>query len=120
MVSIDIAWPEPPPPATAAVDAAIELFSLLLPLQDLSSCSRVVSDLVQSVQSPKLERNTGRKAAVLANASIAIALALRNATTMYSRQSRDSLGSAQVSAMLATFLKVCNTVVSIVLGYVGA
>ncbi|TDL16333.1 clathrin-coated vesicle protein [Rickenella mellea] len=101
----DITWPEPPPPATAVVDAAIELFSVLLPIQSQASCSRIMNELVQSVKSPKLEKNSGRKAAIFVNASIALALTLENAMTNHFRQSRETMGSPLVSSTLAAFLK---------------
>lgn len=96
---------EAPPPGTSVVDAAIELFSQLLPLQDLTSTSKIVSQLIDSVRSPKLEKNTGRKSAVSINASVALVLALRQATTSHFRHSRDTLGNAQVTKNLGPFLK---------------
>ncbi|KAK0203615.1 clathrin-coated vesicle protein [Desarmillaria ectypa] len=96
---------EPPPPATAIVDAAIDLFSRLLPLQDTASTTRAITQLLEAVRSPRLEKNTGRKAAVTVNATIALALALRNATTSHYRQARDTLGSGQVTTLLSPFLK---------------
>ncbi|ESK97884.1 clathrin-coated vesicle protein [Moniliophthora roreri MCA 2997] len=100
--STDYQLVEPPPPATSVVDAAIELFAQLLPLQDLASNSRTITQLLESVRSPKFDKNIGRKVAVSINASIAIVLALRNATTP---QARDTLGSAQITGLLAPFLK---------------
>jgi len=91
---------------TAVTDTAIELFAALLPLQDSQSLSKVISQLVESVRSPRLERNTGRKSAVLVNATIALVLSLRNAATGYARQAKDSFGSGQIPATLADFLKV--------------
>lgn len=88
------------------MDAAIELFSQLLPIQDLTSTSKIVSQLIDSVRSPKLEKNTGRKSAVSINASVALVLALRQATTSHFRHSRDTLGNAQITKNLGPFLKV--------------
>lgn len=99
---------ESPPPATSVVDAAIDLFAQLLPLQDLTSTSRIVSQLVDSVRSVKLEKNTGRKSAVSINAAVALVLALRQATSSHIRHPRDTLGSSQVTSALAPFLKVCS------------
>jgi hypothetical protein len=97
---------ESPPPATAVVDAAIDLFAQLLPLQDLAAASRIVSQLVDSVRSVKLEKNTGRKSAVSINAAVALVLALRQATMSHFRHTRETLGSSQVTSTLAPFLKV--------------
>ncbi|KDR82328.1 hypothetical protein GALMADRAFT_237575 [Galerina marginata CBS 339.88] len=95
---------EPPPPATSVVDTAIELFSKLLPLQDLTSTQKVISQLLESVRSPKLEKNAGRKAAVLVNANVALVLALRIASTSYFRQSKDTFGNTQITSLLSPFL----------------
>ncbi|KZW00275.1 clathrin-coated vesicle protein [Exidia glandulosa HHB12029] len=97
--------PEPAPPATAVVDAAIELFSQLLPLQDPSLCSKTVSQLVDGCRSPKLERNVGRKTAVFVNATTAVMLALRVASAGPQRQARETFGSAHISSALTELLK---------------
>ncbi|TBU59882.1 clathrin-coated vesicle protein [Dichomitus squalens] len=94
--------PEPPPAATAAVDAAVQLFAQLLPLQDVAQTTRVVTQLLGSAGSAKLEKNAGRKAAALVNTTFAVVLALRQATTNSARQ---VLGNAQVSSSLSTYLK---------------
>lgn len=97
---------ESPPPATSVVDSAINLFADLLPLQDLSSIIRTITHLLDSVRSSKLEKNVGRKAAVIINAAIALVLTLRSATTSHYRESRDTFGSSQVTNLLSLFLKV--------------
>ncbi|KAJ7082373.1 clathrin-coated vesicle protein [Mycena belliarum] len=97
---------EPPPSTTAVVDTAIELFAQLLPLQDLTSTVKIVSLLLDSVRSPKLEKNTGRKAAIFINAAVALVLALRQAmATTQSRRAKDTFGSTQVTTLLSPFLK---------------
>ena len=98
-------WNESPPAVTSAVNAAITLFSRLLPVQDTPSVSRSINLLLEATGSSKLERNTGRKAAVFANTAVALVLALRQAS-LRSRQVADGLGSAHVASSLATFLKV--------------
>ncbi|KAJ7500292.1 clathrin-coated vesicle protein [Mycena galericulata] len=97
---------EPPPSTTSVVDTAIELFAQLLPLQDLASTIKIVTLLLESVRSPKLEKNAGRKAAVFINAAIAVVLALRQAmTTTQFRRAKDTFGSSQVTTLLSPFLK---------------
>ncbi|KAF8648973.1 hypothetical protein AX16_006087 [Volvariella volvacea WC 439] len=96
---------EPPPPATYVVDTAIDLFAQLLPLQDQSSTSKIITQLLESVKSPKLERNAGRRAAVQVNAVIAVVLALRHAMATSPKQSRETFGSPQVTGVLSPFLK---------------
>ncbi|KAG6906802.1 hypothetical protein DXG01_012050 [Tephrocybe rancida] len=95
---------EPPPPATSVVDTAIELFAQLLPLQDLTSTTRIITQLLESVRSPKLERNSGRKAAVHINATVGLLLALRHATTSHFRQARETFGNSQITSLLSPFL----------------
>ncbi|KAG6857124.1 hypothetical protein H0H87_009256 [Tephrocybe sp. NHM501043] len=95
---------EPPAPATSVVDTAIELFAQLLPLQDLVSTTRIITQLLESVRSPKLERNSGRKAAVHINATVGLLLALRHATTSHFRQARETFGSSQITSLLSPFL----------------
>lgn len=102
----DDEWPEPPPSATSVVDAAIEMFASLLPLQDSASCKRAITDIVESTRSSKLEKNFGRKAAVLVNSTIAVALALRAASTTHARHCRETIGSSQIASILSSFLKV--------------
>ena len=65
-----------------------------------------MTQLVESVRSPKLDKNAGRKAAVFINATIALVLALRNATVSHFRQARDTFGSTQVTSLLSPFLMV--------------
>lgn len=97
---------EPPPPATSVVDTAIDLFAQLLPLQDLITTTRIITQLLDSVRSQKLEKNSGRKAAVSINGVVALVLALRHATTSHFRQARETFGSSQISSLLSPFLKV--------------
>ncbi|KAF8074912.1 clathrin-coated vesicle protein, partial [Lyophyllum atratum] len=96
---------EPPPPATSVVDTAIELFAQLLPLQDLATTTRIITQLLESVKSSKLEKNSGRKAAVHINATVGLMLALRHATTSHFRQARETFGNPQVSSLLSPFLQ---------------
>ena len=90
---------------TSVVDHAVQLFSLLLPIQDQESAARAVKELVDSTRSPRLDRNAGRRAAVLINANIALCLALRTAVINV-RQGREALGSSKVTSTLSGFLKV--------------
>ncbi|TCD62248.1 hypothetical protein EIP91_007144 [Steccherinum ochraceum] len=95
---------EAPSAMTAAVNAAIALFARLLPVQDYSSVLRTVTKLLESTDSVKVERNSGRKAAILMNTTVALALAFRFAQAQ-GRQGADAFGNPQVSSVLASFLK---------------
>lgn len=68
--------------------------------------TRTITQLVESVKSPKLDKNSGRKAAVLINSTVAIARALRCAMESHSRQAKETLGHSQVTNPLASLLKV--------------
>lgn len=94
------------PPDTAVVDASIRLFSQLFPVQDASTAAKVLGHLVDSVKSPKLERNVGRKAAVTVNAVVALVLGLREATNVHQRRCKETLGASQVTSAISGFLKV--------------
>jgi hypothetical protein len=91
---------------TAVTNCAIELFAALVPLQDARASGKIIAQVVESVRSPKLEKNTGRKAAVFVNATIAFLLALRSAMAFNVRQAKESLGGSQVTSIMADFLKV--------------
>lgn len=88
------------------MDASIELFARLLPTQDLTTVTRTITQLVELVKSLKLDKNSGRKAAVLINSVVAIARALRCAMESHSRQAKETLGHSQVTTPLASLLKV--------------
>ncbi|TFK48336.1 clathrin-coated vesicle protein [Heliocybe sulcata] len=97
---------EPLAATTAVVDAAIELFAHLLPLQDLSSSIKVLNQCIENVKSNKLERNAGRRAAMLINVVIALTLALRRVTGQSGqRLAREVWANTQVSGLLSPFLK---------------
>ena len=95
-----------PPAVSSVCDAAIELFSQLLPAQDLSTTVRTISHLIESSRSPKLDKNAGRRAAVIVNSVVAIVRTLRVAMALYHRQTKDTLGHSQVTSALGAFLKV--------------
>ncbi|KAF8998676.1 armadillo-type protein [Cyathus striatus] len=65
---------KPPPPYTAVVDSAIELFA---------NTVKIITLLLENVHSPKLEKNTGRKAAVFVNAVVALLLAMGSAREVF-------------------------------------
>ena len=99
-------WPEFPPPLTQVVDAALALFARLLPLQDSASAARLIAFMIDSVKSPKYDKNVGRKTAVQVNAAIAVLLALRQAMAAPSKHVREVFGSTTVTTPLSSFLKV--------------
>lgn len=106
-ISTDISSNVPPAATTGAVDAAIELFALLLPVQDLSTLENLVTRVIEAVRSPRLERNAGRKSAACINTCVALGLSLRYAI-QNPKRARDTFGTPQVNQIIASFAKVCD------------
>jgi hypothetical protein len=69
--------PLPPPPATAAVDASLEVFAALLPFQKREVQISAFETLVSHSRSAKLDKNPGRRMAIQVNACAAILGTLR-------------------------------------------
>lgn len=67
----------PPPPATGLVNASIELFALYFSLQEPQNQAALLQNLLNSYRSGRLEKNPGRRMAILANAVTAVLGALR-------------------------------------------
>ncbi|KAK4049254.1 hypothetical protein OIO90_005543 [Microbotryomycetes sp. JL221] len=67
----------PPPPAIGLVNAAIELFAQYFGLQETSNQSALLQIIGNNYRSSRLEKNPGRKMAILANSSAALLGALR-------------------------------------------
>jgi hypothetical protein len=70
--------PSPPPAAAGLVDASIELFALYFTLQDPTSQADLLQQMTNNVRSTRLEKNPGRRMAVLANCITAILGSLRH------------------------------------------
>jgi hypothetical protein len=71
--------PQVPPPAVGLVDAGIELFSLYFSLQESPNQNALLQIMVNNYRSFKLEKNPGRKMAILANSVTAVVGSLRHA-----------------------------------------
>ena len=67
----------PDPPATEVVNSAIALFATALPLQSPSIQEGVLEQLASCLSSGTLQRDPGRKAALNANAAMALLGALK-------------------------------------------
>lgn len=67
----------PDPPATEVVNSAITLFATALPLQSSKVQEGTLEHLATLLSSNSLQRDPGRKAAVTANAGLAILGALK-------------------------------------------
>ncbi|KAF9113074.1 hypothetical protein BGX27_002279 [Mortierella sp. AM989] len=64
--------PKPRPVATGIIDAAIELFAILLPLQSSALQGSLMDDLSKMLKTSTLDKNPGRKMAIQVNAVVAI------------------------------------------------
>lgn len=83
--------PTPAPPATAVVNSAIDLFTILLPLQQPKVQESILEQLVSFLASKSLDRDPGRKAAITVNVAVALLGALKLAAN-------DQISSANLSA----------------------
>ncbi|GAA5933813.1 AP-1 complex accessory protein LAA1 [Sporobolomyces koalae] len=75
--------PHAPSPAVGLVDAAIELFGTYCASQETANQNALLQILVNHIRSPKLDKNPGRKFAILANSITAVVATLRQ--QQYSR-----------------------------------
>lgn len=87
------------------MDAGVTLFATIFPHQTSEIQVQTLAVLTSHIRSSKLERNPGRKQAVLVNTIAAVQRALSNAESA-SRKARDNVGSSQVADMLRTLLQV--------------
>lgn len=65
------------PPTTGVVNAAIELFSVAIPLHAPKVQESTVEQIATFLSSQSLQRNPGRKAAMTVNIAVALLHALR-------------------------------------------
>ncbi|KAK4046606.1 hypothetical protein OIV83_005976 [Microbotryomycetes sp. JL201] len=70
--------PAPPPPAIGLVNAAIELFGQYFCLQETTNQNALLQIIGNNYRSSRLEKNPGRRMAILANSTTAILGALRS------------------------------------------
>ncbi|KAF9189684.1 hypothetical protein BGZ50_000632 [Haplosporangium sp. Z 11] len=64
--------PKPRPVTTGVIDASIELFAILLPLQSSVLQGSMMDDLSKMLKNSTLDKNPGRKMAIQVNAVVAI------------------------------------------------
>ncbi|GAA5906312.1 AP-1 complex accessory protein LAA1 [Sporobolomyces salmoneus] len=89
--------PEAPPPAVGLVDAGIELFALYFSLQESANQNALLQIMVNNHRSFKLEKNPGRKMAILANSITAVVGSLRH--------SRRAIEAHQVAGSMREIIK---------------
>lgn len=97
--------PRPAPPQTGVIDAGVELFATIFPHQSAEGQIQSLAMLQSHVRSSKLEKNPGRKQAVLANTIVALRRALL-VTDGVGVKARRALANAQVTDLLKGLLQV--------------
>jgi hypothetical protein len=73
--------PDAPPPAVGLVDAALEIFSLYFSLQEPANQQALLQILANNGKSFKLDKNPGRRQAIVVNSITAVLGALRYAAS---------------------------------------
>lgn len=89
--------PEAPPPAVGLIDAGIELFALYFSLQESPNQNALLQIMINNHRSFKLEKNPGRKMAILANSITALVGSLRH--------SRRAIEAHQVAGSMRDIIK---------------
>lgn len=96
--------PKPAPPQTAVIDAGVDLFAVMLPHQNTESLFQVLGTLSSHLRSSKLERNPGRKQAIVANSMAALRRSLSNAEVA-GVKARKAFASSQVTDLIKGLLQ---------------
>lgn len=97
--------PTPAPAQTGVIDAGLSLFSILFPHQNLEGQVQSLATLSSHMRSSKLEKNPGRKQAVIVNTVTALRKILKGVEGAGGK-ARKVVGSAQVSEMIRSLLQV--------------
>ncbi|WVW78983.1 hypothetical protein I302_100946 [Kwoniella bestiolae CBS 10118] len=96
--------PKPAPPQTGVIDSGVELFAIMFAHQSAEGQVQSLATLSSHMRSSKLEKNPGRKQAVLANTMAALRKSLGNVEGA-GQKARRSLGSTQVSDLIKSLLQ---------------
>ncbi|KAF9084004.1 hypothetical protein BGX23_010924 [Mortierella sp. AD031] len=97
--------PKPRPVATGVIDAAIELFAILLPLQSSVLQGSMMDDLSKMLKSSTLDKNPGRKMAIQVNAVVALLGATKYAMTEGKRHEQRAFEGPLASSLSQSILK---------------
>lgn len=97
--------PKPAPPQTGVVDAGVELFATIFPHQSVEGQVQSLASLSSHVRSSKLERNPGRKQAVVANTMAALRRSLGSLDGIGAR-AKSALANSQVTDLIKALLQV--------------
>ncbi|WWC58989.1 uncharacterized protein I303_101535 [Kwoniella dejecticola CBS 10117] len=96
--------PKPAPPQTGVIDSGVELFAIMFAHQNGEGQIQSLATLSSHMRSSKLERNPGRKQAVVANVMTALRRSLANVEGA-GVKARKSLSSTQVSDLIKSLLQ---------------
>lgn len=97
--------PSPAPPATAVVTSAIDLFTILLPIQPPKVQESILEQIATFLASNNLQRDPGRKAAMTVNVAVALLGTLK--ATIGDSLPSASLGTPSVLKIIQELLQVC-------------
>lgn len=95
----------PDPPPTEVINSAITLFAISLPLQNPKVQEGVLEQMVTHLSASSLQRDPGRKAAITANAAMALLGALK-VTLGETRSERGDLRHPTVERYLQEIFRV--------------
>lgn len=103
--------PKPRPVATGIIDAAIELFAVLLPLQSSALQGSLIEELSKMLKSSSLDKNPGRKMAIQVNTVVAILGATKNAMSEGKRHEQRAFEGPIASSLSQSILRVSGSIV---------
>ncbi|KAG0088006.1 hypothetical protein BGZ92_006713 [Podila epicladia] len=97
--------PKPRPVATGVIDAAVELFSILLPLQSSALQGSLMDDLSKMLKNSTLDKNPGRKMAIQVNSVVALLGATKYAMSENKRAEHRAFEGPLASSLSQSILR---------------
>ncbi|KAG0052721.1 hypothetical protein BGZ83_002190 [Gryganskiella cystojenkinii] len=97
--------PKPRPIATGVIDAAIELFAILLPSQSSALQGSLMDDLSKMLKNSTLDKNPGRKMAIQVNAVVSILGATKYAMAESKRSEQRPFEGPLASSLSQSILR---------------
>lgn len=104
----EIPVPETVAPTTGVVNSGLHLLAALLYQQTIDVTMQAVTLMTNHLKSPSMERNPGRKEAVLYNIMLALQMSFKQASAIGGRRAKESLGSANVIGVVRGLLQVSD------------
>lgn len=93
--------PQPASPSTSYIDASIELFSTLFANQPAPIQESTFEVMLKLVKDPKLEKNSPKRAAILANVVVALLGAFKNCMAMAKKRKGEAITFSPRATQLA-------------------